>query len=316
MAFIEFREILWIIICVIIFTCFAIIYYFKIRKMKHHTHKISTSLILNKIIKKKSKKDKIITILLLFSIFFLFIALADPMMRLSGQKEGVNLVLVIDSSGSMQATDFKPNRIESAKESATELISQMSVKDKIGVVGFSDSTRIVSFLSNDKEQVIDKIKTIVANGGTAIGDGLTMGVEMVTSIANKKKLILLLSDGEQTAGQISIPDSLIYAKSKEVIVYTIGVGSNSDTVIGYDWYGNPQYAKLDEESLKKIAQETGGQYFRAIDELNLKEIYTKLPELIKKEKELQSIKNQCIFLSLILLLSSFIVKYHKKIKIW
>lgn len=253
---------------------------------------------------------------MLLALFSLFISLTDPMMRLSGEKEGVNVVLVIDSSGSMQAQDFKPDRMASAKESAIKFIEQLETKDNVGVVSFSDSTRIVSFLTNDKNRAIEKTQSIKAGGGTAIGDGLAMGVDMVTSIPNKKKLVIFLSDGEQTAGQISIDDAILYANSEEVIVYTIGVGSNENVVLGYDWFGRPQYAKLDEASLKKIAENTNGEYFRATDSLSLNEIYEKLPEKIKKEKELQSISTWFIWLSIALILGSFVLKYWKRVKVW
>jgi Ca-activated chloride channel family protein len=316
MAFIEFGNIkfLWFgLLFIFGFTC---LYFLKLRNKKYKSKEISTSIILKKVVAKKRIKENMITILILISIFSLFVALADPQMRLLGEKEGVNVVLVIDSSGSMLAKDFEPNRMEAAKESAISFIDQLSLKDLVGVISFSDSPKIVSFLTNDKNKAIEKTKTIVASGGTAIGDGLAFGVDMVSSVPNKKKLVILLSDGEQTTGQISIDDAISYAKSKEVIVYTIGVGSNQNVVLGYDWFGRPQYAKLDEESLKKIAQETSGKYFRATDTVSLKEIYDTLPKIIKKEKELQSIKDWFVSLSLLLLIVSFILKYWNKVKVW
>jgi len=316
MTFIEFGNIKYIWFGLLLLILFIIIYQLKIKNKKFISKQLSTSKILQKTIKKKSIKENLITILILISILSLFISLADPMVRLSNSKEGVNVVLVIDSSGSMQAKDFKPNRIESAKESAISFIKQLAIKDNVGVVSFSDSTRIVSFLTNDKEKAIEKTKSIKSGGGTAIGDGLAMGVDMVTSIPNKKKLIIFLSDGEQTSGQISIDDAILYAKSEGVTVYSIGVGSKKNVVLGYDWFGRPQYAKLDEESLNKIAINTGGEYYRATDSLSLKEIYEKLPDKIKKEKQLQNIKNWFIYLSIILLIIIFPLKYWKKIKIW
>lgn len=316
MAIIEFGSIKYLCVGILVLISFLVIYYFKLKNKKVSAKELSTSKILQKTIKKKTIKDNLISILILISIFSLFVSIADPMMRLSAQKEGVNVVLVIDSSGSMQAQDFSPNRMQSAISSAIDFISELGSKDNVGIVSFSDSTRIVSFLSNDKDRAIDKTKSIQAGGGTAIGDGLAMGVDMVTSIPNKKKLIIFLSDGEQTAGQISIDDAIVYAKSQDVTVYTIGVGGRDPVVLGYDWYGRPQYAKLDEESLQKIAQNTNGEYFRATDSVSLDEIYEKLPEIIKKEKELQSIKDWFVWLSIALLIGSFTVKYWKRMKVW
>ena len=316
MAFMEFGDIKFLWFGIIIVILLISLYFFKIKNYKYHTKKISTSPVLNKVVKKRSRKDKIMSIMLLISLFSLFIALADPMMRLKNEKEGVNLILTMDSSGSMTAKDFQPNRISSSKSSAKAFVRQLDLKDNVGVVGFSDTTRIVSFMTNDKEKVIEKISSIKADGGTAIGDGLAMSVDMVTSIPNKKKLVILLSDGEQTTGQISIPDAILYAKAEEVVVYTIGIGSEDPVSLGRDFWGRQQFARLDEESLKLIASETGGQYFRATDSVKLNEIYDSLPEIIKKEKELQSVKDWFIWLSILLLSGTFITKYWKRISVW
>lgn len=316
MAFIEFGNIKFLWFGIILIFCLLLVYYFKFRKKKFVSHELSTTKILQKTISKKTIKENIISILILLCLFSLFISLADPMMRLSGEKEGVNVVLVIDNSGSMLAEDFSPNRMTSAIDSAINFIEQLETNDNVGVISFSDSTRIVSFLTNDKQRAIDKTKSISAGGGTAIGDGLAMGVDMVSSIPNKKRLIIFLSDGEQTAGQISIDDAITYANSQDVTVYTIGVGSNDNVILGYDWFGRPQYARLDEESLKKIAQNTNGEYFRAVDSLSLNQIYENLPDEIKKEKELQNISKWFIWLAIILIIGSFILKYSKRIKVW
>lgn len=316
MSFVEFGDIKFLWIGIFLVFVIIMLYQFKFRNKKFESKKLSTSKILKKTIRKKTIKENLISILIVLSVLSLFIALSNPMMRLSGDKDGVNVVLVIDSSGSMSAQDFNPNRMESAKTSAIEFINQLDVNDNVGVVSFSDSTRIVSFLTNDKDKAIEKTQSITASGGTAIGDGLAMGVDMVTSIPNKKKLVIFLSDGEQTTGQISIDDAITYAKSEDVTVYTIGVGSKNKVTLGYDWFGRPQYATLDEASLQNIANSTGGKYYRATDSLSLSEIYEKLPELIKKEKELQSVKDWFIWISIILILSSLVVKYSKRIKVW
>ena len=316
MAFIEFGEINYLWLGLFLIFSMVVYWYFKLNKKKYLSKQLSTTKILTKTIRKKTIKENLISILLLIAILSLFISLADPQMRLSADKEGVNVVMVIDSSGSMQAKDFSPNRMQSAISSATDFVKQLNVKDKVGIVSFSDKTRIVSFLTNDKDKTIDKLKTIKAGGATAIGDGLAMGVDMVSSIPNKKKLIILESDGEQNAGQISIDDAIAYAKSEDAVVYTIGVGSKKNVILGYDWFGRPQYAKLDEKALRKIAESTGGEYFRATDSVSLKKIYENLPKKIKNEKELQSVSKYFVWISIILLFMTFVLKYYKRVKVW
>jgi Ca-activated chloride channel family protein len=308
---------LWIVgVGVIFIICFLFVYFFYLKKKKHLAKKLSSNSMIGSVVRKKSKKEFWMNLFLIFSVFFLFVALSDPHIRMTDEKEGISVVLVIDSSGSMVATDFVPNRMEAAKVSAANFVDQMNLKDTIGVVSFSDSTRIVSFLRQDKDKIINSIATISASGRTAVGDGLAMGVDMVASIPNKKRLVILLSDGEQTAGQISIEDGIKYAQSEDVIVYTVGVGSSDEFVMGYDFWGRAQVAKLDEASLKKIASETGGAYFRAKDNVALESIYENLPDQIKKEKELVSVKEETIVLVILMLISILILKYYKRVKIW
>ncbi len=301
---------------VVFLLVFLVVYYLYLRKKKYLAKKISSNSMIGSIVRKKSKKELWMNLFLVFSIFLLFVALSDPHIRMNDEKEGISVVLVIDSSGSMVANDFTPNRMEAAKVSAANFVDQMNLKDTIGVVSFSDSTRIVSFLRQDTDKIINSIATISANGRTAIGDGLAMGVDMVASIPNKKRLVILLSDGEQTAGQISIEDGIKYAQSEDVIVYTVGVGSSDEFVMGYDFWGRPQVAKLDEVSLKKIALETGGAYFRAKDNVALESIYENLPDRIKKEKELVSVKEETVVLVIVMLISILTLKYWKRVKIW
>lgn len=307
----------WIVwVGVIFIVLFLLVYYFYLKKKKYLAKKISSNSMIGSIVRKKSKKELWMNLFLVFSIFMLFVALSDPHIRMNDEKEGISVVLVIDSSGSMIANDFKPNRMEAAKISAANFVEQMNLKDTIGVVSFSDSTRIVSFLRQDTDKIINSIATISANGRTAIGDGLAMGVDMVASIPNKKRLVILLSDGEQTTGQISIEDGIKYAQSEDVIVYTVGVGSKDEVVLGHDFWGRPQVARLDEKSLKKIALETGGAYFRARDNVALESIYENLPDRIKKEKELVSVKEETVVLVIIMLISILALKYYKRVKIW
>jgi len=316
MAFIVFEEITWLWIGIIIVGLFIVIYYLRLRKQKYFAKKLSTTVVLKKVVKKRTFKENIITILILLALLSLFVALANPMMRLKGEGKGANVVLVIDTSGSMNANDFKPSRIESAKESAIGFVKELGPKDRVGVISFSSNTRIISFLTNDKEKVIESIKTLKAGGATAIGDALALGVDMVTSIPSDKRLIILLSDGEQNAGKISIDEAIQYAKSEDVTVYTVGVGSNKHIILGYDWFGRPVYATLDETALKKIAYSTGGKYYRATNEVNLKSIYKSLPKIVKQEKVLRSIKDWFIELAIVLLISSLTFKYWKNIKVW
>ena len=258
----------------------------------------------------KSRKDRVFLYLTLLSIAMLFIGLADPHIALTQKKKGVNVVLAIDTSGSMGAQDYEPNRLESAKKSARTLVESLNPEDAVGIVVFSDGAATTAYISQLRERTKEKLAAVELKGGrTAIGDGLGLAIDMVTSIPNKKKVVILLSDGVNNAGVITPEEAIEFAKSESIMVYTIGVGSEEQMILGYDWFGNPQYAELDEGTLKKIAQKTGGEYYKAVNSETLEEIYAKLPEKIKREKENTSIKNWFIMAALLLIGTEMYLRY-------
>jgi len=263
--------------------------------------------------KKKSKRNDILFYLSLAIISLMIIGFANPHIPLKQTKEGVNVVLVIDVSGSMQATDYEPNRLESAKSSAEILLKSLKEKDHSGIVVFESGATTAAYLSPYKNKVIEKLRDIqVKEGATAIGDGLSLGIDMATSIPNKKKVVILLSDGVNNAGVISPDEAILFAKQNKIQVYTIGMGSEEPVILGYDWFGRAQYVELDGETLKKIATETGGKYFKSVDSKTLNEIYKNISQEIKREKEETNIKEWFFFAALIILFVEVYLRYGGK----
>jgi len=224
----------------------------------------------------------------------------------------VNVVLVIDDSGSMAATDYKPTRLEAAKNSAKILIESLKPKDNVGIVIFESGATTASYLTPFKDRAIEKLMAIKQKEGkTAIGDGLSLAVDMATSIPNKKKVIILLSDGVNNAGVVSPQEAIEFAKTNNIQVYSVGMGSEKPVILGYDFFGNPQYAKLDEELLRKIADETDGKYYKSVDENTLDEIYRNIGENIEREWEDTSIKDWFFAGALLSLLLNIYIIYWK-----
>jgi Ca-activated chloride channel homolog len=290
-------------------------FYFKaLNKKKSSAIKFSNvSLIKSAMGDKKHNIRKHISLIFsLIIILLMIIGFSDPHIPLKQTKKGVNVVLAIDVSGSMQANDYQPNRLEAAKASAITLVESLQSKDNIGVVIFESGATTSAYLTPYKKKVINKIKGIaLRQGRTAIGDGLALGVDMVSSIPNKKKTVILLSDGVNNAGVISPSEAINYAVANKIQVYTIGMGSSERTILGYDFFGNPQYAELDEATLKQIADQTKGMYFKSVDIKTLDEIYKTISEDIKREKEPTSIKNYFFALALITLLIQIYIQYGK-----
>ncbi len=119
----------------------------------------------------------------------------------------------MDVSGSMAATDYKPSRLDAAKQSAKSLVDGLDIKDNAGVVIFSSGATTSAYLSPYKEKVLEKLMSIKqTEGETALGDGLALAVDMATSIPNRKKVIILMSDGVNNEGVISPDEAVKFAK--------------------------------------------------------------------------------------------------------
>jgi len=261
---------------------------------------------------KHSWRRNVVFYLTLIALMLLVLGLADPHIPLKKTREGVKIVLVLDVSGSMQATDYKPTRMGAARNSARVLLENLNPKDNAGIVIFESGATTSAYLSPFKDRVIDKLETInVKEGKTAIGDGLALAVDMATSVPNKKKVIVLLSDGVNNAGVVSPGEAIEFAKTNKIQVNTIGMGTEGKTVLGRDMFGRPVYAELDEKTLKRISDETGGQFYKSVDSQTLEEIYERISEDIEREKENTSIKNWLIVAAIFMLGGELYIRYGK-----
>ena len=262
--------------------------------------------------KKRTGRDSLLFYLSVGVIVLIIIGFADPHIPLEQTKEGVNVVLVIDVSGSMQAEDYPPNRLESAKRSAEILLDSLQPKDNAGIVTFETGATTAAYLSPYKDRVTEKLRDILPrDGSTAIGDGLSLGIDMAMSVPNKQKVVILLSDGVNNSGIITPGEAIAFAKTNNIQVYTIGLGSEDKVVLGYDFFGRPQYAELDETTLRAIAENTGGKYFKSIDSETLEGIYKNISQDIKREQEETSIKDWFFVSALGLMFGQLYMRYGK-----
>lgn len=225
----------------------------------------------------------------------LIVALARPQSSMSFEDittEGIDIVIALDISGSMLAEDFKPNRLKAAKEVAMNFISERP-NDRIGLVVYSGESFTQCPLTIDHDVLLNLFKEIrngMIEDGTAIGDGLATAVNRLRDSEAKSKVIILLTDGQQTAGSIPPLTAGEIARQFGVRVYTIGVGTIGEAPYPFKTpFGTTQYqnvpVKIDEETLKGIASVTGGAYFRATDNRKLEEIYAQIDEMEKTKIE-------------------------------
>ncbi|MCW3093905.1 MAG: hypothetical protein JWP81_4974 [Ferruginibacter sp.] len=234
----------------------------------------------------------------LLAISFIIIALARPQTKNEEQQvegEGVDIILCIDVSGSMTAQDFTPNRMEAAKAVAENFVEKR-LTDRIGIVIFSGESFTQCPLTTDKavlKSAIENIRNGLLEDGTAIGDGLSTGIDRLRSSKSKSKVVILLTDGENNGGLIGPDNAKEIAKAFGVRVYTIGVGTEGyapfpiKTDLGV--IIQQQKVTIDEKLLKAIAGETGGKYFRAKDNAGLENIYKEIDTLEKSKVEITSV---------------------------
>jgi Ca-activated chloride channel homolog len=233
-------------------------------------------------------------VLRLLAIICLIIALARPQFRNDEQLtngEGIDIVLCLDISGSMLAQDFSPNRMEAAKNVASEFIDGRPA-DRIGLVIFSGESFTMCPLTTDRSVLKTQLYSVesgLLEDGTAIGDGLATSVERLKSSTAKSKVIILLTDGENNRGFIDPNAAKEIAKSVGVRVYTIGVGSEGYAQIPVQTRAGVimqrEKVSIDEKLLTQIANETGGKYYRAKDNESLNAIYKEIDQLEKSKIE-------------------------------
>lgn len=238
-------------------------------------------------------------ILIALSVGFLIIALARPQNTNSWQKdsiEGIDIMLAMDVSGSMQAMDFKPNRLEAAKDVAISFINNRP-NDNIGMVTFAGESFTQCPLTTDHTVLLNMVQDLqmgVLDDGTAIGMGLATAVNRLKDSKAKSRVVILLTDGSNNMGDITPRMAADIARTFGIRVYTVGVGTRGEapfpiqTEFGVRIQNVP--VDIDEPTLDGIAEVSGGKYFRAVDNETLNEIYKEIDKLEKTRLMTKSFK--------------------------
>ena len=232
-------------------------------------------------------KISIINVLFIISITLLIIGLARPRISLVDENisvEVIDIILVLDTSSSMLAEDFKPNRLEAVKDAAQKFIANRN-GDRIGLLVFGKETFIQCPLTIDYSVLNSLLNEVTVMepkyDGTAIGVAIASGVNRLRNSDSESKVIILLSDGSNNAGSIDPISAAKIAKEYGIKVYTIGAGTNQSItqIPGRGFVRN----EIDEETLIGIADVTNAKYFRAIDKASLSGIYSEIDKLEKSE---------------------------------
>jgi len=229
----------------------------------------------------------------------LVVAFARPQSSLKEENvstEGIDIVMAMDISGSMKARDLQPDRLEAGKQVAIDFVSGRP-NDRIGLVVFAGESFTQTPLTTDHamlKKIISEMKEGLVEDGTAIGMGLATAANRLKESEAKSKVIILVTDGENNAGFIDPLTAADIAVQYGLRVYTIGVGTIGMAPYPFQVGNQIVYqnieVKIDEELLKKIADMTGGKYFRATDNKSLKRIYDEIDMLEKSKIKVASIQ--------------------------
>ncbi len=232
------------------------------------------------------------------AVALMIVALARPQNTSRGESveaEGIDIVLATDVSASMLARDFRPDRITAALDVASRFVADRT-NDRIGLVVFAGESFTQCPLTTDRgtlQTLMGQVRTGMIDDGTAIGNGLATAVNRLRESDAESKVVILLTDGVNNAGQVSPATAAEIAASFGIRVYTIGVGSRGTAPYPVqDMWGNVRYVpmpvEIDEEVLRSIASLTGGEYFRATDENALSEIYDRIDSMETTRMETDS----------------------------
>ena len=286
--FFEYPELLWLLL--LLLPVVAISVYRQVKGLEPYLVVSSVIPWLHKGGSLKKVARHIPFILRVVALACIIVAIARPRSSSTFEKidtEGIDIMLALDVSTSMLARDFTPDRINAAKDIAIQFVAERP-SDRIGVAVFAGESYTQSPLTTDRATLINLIKEIdcgIIEDGTAIGNGLATAVSRLKDSQAKSRVVILLTDGVNNAGEISPQMAAEIAKTYGIRVYTIGVGAMGtapypvQTPFGIEL--QQVEVKIDEPLLQKIAEETNGKYFRATDNTKLLEIYGEINKMEK-----------------------------------
>ncbi len=245
-----------------------------------------------------TKLKPFLIVLRILSLALIIIALARPrtvdISNKTKTTKGIDIVMAMDVSGSMLAKDLKPNRMEALKEVAQNFVYDRP-NDRIGLVVYASEAYTKTPVTSDKAIVLDAIKGVnydrILQDGTGIGMGLTTAVNRLKDSKAKSRIIILLTDGVNNNGFIDPDMAAEIAQKFKIKVYTIGIGTNGMAEFPYAIAANGSFlfkmmpVEIDEKLLRRIANKTGGKYFRATSNSKLENIYNEINKLETTEIE-------------------------------
>jgi Ca-activated chloride channel family protein len=234
--------------------------------------------------------------LTLLALTALVVGLARPQVAVAVPREEATVILAMDSSGSMTATDVQPDRMTAAREAASSFVDGLPDGFRVGVVSFSNEADVIVPPTDDRDEAVRGLSALRADNGTALGDAIARSVDLgVTSLDQQLAagseetpvVVLVLSDGANTTGDYEPLEAAQKAVDAGVPVYTVALGTDAGTVEGPDGYGGTRTIRVppDPETLARVAELTGGTFFEAADGDALRSVYDEIGSQVGVEHE-------------------------------
>jgi Ca-activated chloride channel family protein len=235
--------------------------------------------------------------LTLLALTALVVGMARPQMDVEVPREEATVILAMDSSGSMTATDVEPTRMAAAREAASSFVDGLPDGFNVGVVSFSNEADVVVPPTADREEALAALESLEADNGTALGDAIARSVDLgLTTLGDEETqaadeetplIVLLLSDGANTTGDYEPLEAAQQAADAGVPVYTVALGTDEGTVQGPDGFGGTRTIRVppDPETLAAVAEQTGGTFFEAADGDALQGVYDEIGSQVGVEHE-------------------------------
>ncbi len=236
-------------------------------------------------------------VLTLLALSALVVGLARPEMAVAVPRQEATVILAMDSSGSMTATDVAPDRMAVARAAASSFVDGLPEDFQVGVVSFSDQADVIVPPTADREEAVRALEELEADNGTALGDAIVRSVELgVQNLEEDEQapaegespvVVLVLSDGANTTGDFEPIEAAQEAVDAKVPVYTVALGTAEGTIEGPDGYGGTRTIAVppDPETLSQVAEMTGGRFFEAADSEALRSVYDEIGSQVGEETE-------------------------------
>jgi Ca-activated chloride channel family protein len=276
------------------------------RRMRYALRFTNVDLLANVVAESPRWRRHVPTGIFLLALTALLVAMARPQLVTEVPREEATVVLAMDVSGSMQATDVSPTRLSAAQGAANRFLDRVPEELRVGLVLFSSEAQVTVPPTADHALVRDALRRLVAEGGTAIGDAVALATDLKTSAAGQAQLasdepadengepplvVLLLSDGAPSPETLDPMEAAREAKAAGVPVYTVALGTDEGTVEAVDELGFTQTIPVppDRETLAQISRITGAATFSAPTEQALDAVYDRLGSSIGYEEELREV---------------------------